>query len=550
MLTIGINLNNRKVLVTQNMDRAKVNGIILSLENDMNQSLLSLKATASQQMIDLKNIVKKYADLDAQKTNISTENGREDSKLDDMIELNVSGRLMRFRRKVYLSIPGSLLAGIFSGRWDKSFPKDSKGRFFLNENPSCFRYVLNTLAGFSSNVVVDDSLLQSIIERYRLGNGWNQGEKIKEYQNINFGQTEIAQNFARYSNSTNPLERNFVELLDNYNSQKLMLQNLNNQYELDALQFEKEVALMKETIEDGKVVLELNVRGEYVTTTQATLQVVPDSMLAAKFDSSKWSLQENTDLDDKGNVLIDVDPAVFHNVLDYLRSRKLCQEGLFSLHKYVVNQPEILERTLNYLFPGNTEMGKIFATNGATVESRLLSLEHQCIVRNWCAESVSLPNARLSLIYRASRDGWSQNDFLSKCNDNAKTLLVVSANGGIFGGFSNVCWIGPRGHVRSGVSFLFSLVAPSISTGSREPTKISITSGKEANAIYLGNSILFGFGGGSDLSISQNANANTASYSNLGHTYALPQGYSGAHDCYFAGSRNFAPTEIECFVFE
>jgi len=536
------------------MDSEKVNRIIMSLENDMNQSLLSLKATISRQMIKLNNIRKKYSNLDEQKSNISRENGVENPKVDDMIELNVSGRLIQLERSVLLNLPNSLLSGIFSGRWDKTFPKDSKGRFFLNENPDCFRYILNTVAGFSSSVVLDSSMLESIVKRYRLGNSWNGGEEY-EYQNEKNVQPEVAHNFARFSKDTNPLERHFLELLDNFNSQKVVLEHLTKQYELDALKFEKEVALMEEIIEDGKVVLELNVGGEYVTTTQSTLQIVPDSMLSAKFDSSKWSMQESTDLDDKGNVLIDVDPAIFHNVLDYLRCRKLCQEEIFLMHQVTSDQVELLKRTLNYLFPGNTEIKKAFPAQ-VEVDSCLLSLKHQSIVRNWCADSVSLVDAKLSLIYRASRDGWEPNDFRSKCNEKQNTLTVISANGAIFGGFSNVCWNSTyTGYMPSEVAFLFSLIPPTSNRGPREPAKLPLQTlhGHQNNAVHLykDGPHIFAFGLGHDLAISRNANSNSISYSNLGHTYCTAQsGYSGSNNCYFAGSQNFTPQEIECFAFD
>ena len=58
------------------------------------------------------------------------------------------------------------------------------------------------------------------------------------------------------------------------------------------------------------------------------------------------------------------------------------------------------------------------------------------------------------------------------------------------------------------------------------------------------------FGGGHDIHISNNANGNRNSYSNLGHSYVQPPGYtygsSKIRDL-LAGSYKFQPNEVEVF---
>jgi hypothetical protein len=60
------------------------------------------------------------------------------------------------------------------------------------------------------------------------------------------------------------------------------------------------------------------------------------------------------------------------------------------------------------------------------------------------------------------------------------------------------------------------------------------------------------FGGGYDIHISNNANANTGSYTSLGHTYRPPSGYSypstKARNL-LAGTYKFTPNEVETFYF-
>ena len=58
------------------------------------------------------------------------------------------------------------------------------------------------------------------------------------------------------------------------------------------------------------------------------------------------------------------------------------------------------------------------------------------------------------------------------------------------------------------------------------------------------------FGGGQDISISDYASSNSNSYSDLGHTYSPPSGYSFGStfaQTFLAGSKHFTPDEVEIF---
>ena len=58
------------------------------------------------------------------------------------------------------------------------------------------------------------------------------------------------------------------------------------------------------------------------------------------------------------------------------------------------------------------------------------------------------------------------------------------------------------------------------------------------------------FGGGFDIYISNYASSNSDSYSNLGHTYSPPRGYSYRSTfarTFLAGSHYFTPDEVETF---
>lgn len=64
---------------------------------------------------------------------------------DDIIELNVGGKIMTTKRSTLCQIDGSLLATMFSGRWEGSMSHDKDGRVFLDFNPVHFGFILNYL---------------------------------------------------------------------------------------------------------------------------------------------------------------------------------------------------------------------------------------------------------------------------------------------------------------------------------------------------------------------------------------------------------------------
>ena len=98
-------------------------------------------------------------------------------------------------------------------------------------------------------------------------------------------------------------------------------------------------------------------------------------------------------------------------------------------------------------------------------------------------------------------------------------------------------------------AFLFSLV----NKPGWAPVKLPQTGRYSSNRAY---SVRFRppygptFGGGHDIYISNSASSNSNSYSNLGHTYSPPSGYSYGStfaQTFLAGTYNFTPDEVETF---
>ena len=97
-------------------------------------------------------------------------------------------------------------------------------------------------------------------------------------------------------------------------------------------------------------------------------------------------------------------------------------------------------------------------------------------------------------------------------------------------------------------AFLFSLV----NKPGWAPVKLPQTGrySSDAYSIRFDSSDGPTFGGGYDIHISSSASSNSISYSNLGHTYSAPSGYSYSSTfarTFLAGTYNFTPDEVETF---
>ncbi|CAB3980898.1 Chaperone dnaK2 [Paramuricea clavata] len=63
----------------------------------------------------------------------------------DIIHLNVGGHKLTTKRSTLCQVEGSLLASIFSGRWEDSLERDQDGAIFFDFNPQYFLVILDYL---------------------------------------------------------------------------------------------------------------------------------------------------------------------------------------------------------------------------------------------------------------------------------------------------------------------------------------------------------------------------------------------------------------------
>ena len=64
----------------------------------------------------------------------------------------------------------------------------------------------------------------------------------------------------------------------------------------------------------------------------------------------------------------------------------------------------------------------------------------------------------INLLYRGSRDGWSEDDFHRLCDNQGPTVtLVKSSAGRVSGGFTSISWTSDGGYKTDSKALLFSV---------------------------------------------------------------------------------------------
>lgn len=206
----------------------------------------------------------------------------------------------------------------------------------------------------------------------------------------------------------------------------------------------------------------------------------------------------------------------------------------------VIFSGNILKFERNHSRLSSSIMGSF--TSKFNIMSCILTHKQSKSLMKFCNFSDS---QKWKLIYQGSVDGFSANSFHSKCDQKRNTLVIIKANNSsIFGGYTQEAWSSDNLYKNDANAFVFNYT--------RENKLAMIKCSNSPNAIYCNASCGPIFGGGHDLFIGNNANVNSSSYSNLGHSYRHPQLLFGSNEAktFFAGAYNFQVNEIEVFMKE
>ncbi len=163
------------------------------------------------------------------------------------------------------------------------------------------------------------------------------------------------------------------------------------------------------------------------------------------------------------------------------------------------------------------------------------------------------------LKYRASRDGFSAQNFHTKCDGLSNTLTIIkTTNGNIFGAFAEEAWTNGT-NVFSLKSFIISLINKEnksfkamINLANPHPQGYGGYYYYALNCVSL-NGPSFGYDNihhSADIFIASNSNANQSSSSYFGRSFQhqdYPEGSEKAQTI-LAGSQKFQTIDIEVFT--
>jgi hypothetical protein len=166
------------------------------------------------------------------------------------------------------------------------------------------------------------------------------------------------------------------------------------------------------------------------------------------------------------------------------------------------------------------------------------------IVSDFPAIFAEFRGKQFKLLCPGSRDGFGASQFYGRCDGHANTLTVIlDTDGNIFGGCTPVEWESLDDEYKaddSGKSFLFTLKNPHNIT----PRTFALIPAKKQRPIVCDSGCGPCFC--DDTCVSDNCDANTRSYTDLGYGSTNDTGLD--RETVFAGSKNFQVKEIEAFA--
>ena len=113
--------------------------------SDLEKHFTSLITALQDQFQQLKVAKQELASKEAALAREKEQMTNEKIGQDDVIELNVGGEIMATTRSTLCQVEGSLLASMFSGRWEDKLCKDKQGNYFLDFEPAFFKPILSYL---------------------------------------------------------------------------------------------------------------------------------------------------------------------------------------------------------------------------------------------------------------------------------------------------------------------------------------------------------------------------------------------------------------------
>ena len=368
-----------------------------------------------------------------------------------IVKLNVGGHYFTTSRQTLTRDPNSMLAAMFSGKFEMKPHED--GTFFIDRDGTHFRFILNYLRTGKLTSPEGEAALKELQEEAEFYQIEGLIEKLKVNQQsltsvkLNVGGHQFTTSLQTLTKDPNSMlaamfsgkfemkphedgtffidrdGTHFRFILNYLRTGKLTLP--------DGAKFLKELAeeaefyqiqgildklkLMTESLTSVK----LNVGGHHFTTSLQTLTKDPNSRLAAMFSGEH---------DENSTIFLERDGKHFRFILNYLRNGEL-----------------VLPDDAKFVKELETE-AQFYKIEGILIRLSLFSEiltneEHISVLLSWLpVHDTGMRRRHLRLLYRASRDGFAAECFHSRCDNNGPTVTIVKSGEYIFGGFTEQSW--------------------------------------------------------------------------------------------------------------
>ncbi|KAL7452499.1 hypothetical protein ACHAWC_005724 [Mediolabrus comicus] len=191
--------------------------------------------------------------------------------------------------------------------------------------------------------------------------------------------------------------------------------------------------------------LEINAGGRAIAVKRATLIQLQGTRLEAMF-SGRWD--EKLIRDGSGRIFLDVNGDCFQALVDYLN------EMIISSEDEPPERPCVDDELKHILMH---QMDLFGLTNIPQIESNIIKESSEMyILHEWLKEDGS--DGDLELLYRSSRDGLTNQNFHSKCDNKGRTITIIETNkGNVVGGYTNTAWESKGNYSYANKAFLFAM---------------------------------------------------------------------------------------------
>jgi hypothetical protein len=164
-------------------------------------------------------------------------------------------------------------------------------------------------------------------------------------------------------------------------------------------------------------------------------------------DVSKWN-QDNFNTFEK----------VIHKFMSLIRFYDISSEDyFFKVRPFEEILPEEIKGEILkfYMIPGYKPKNVLLRNS---VDSVSINPKHAALFSNWIDRRRGKVNYKFSLLYRASRDGNTAEEFHSKCDNKGATIVVVKIKDSeqIVGGYNSISWDSSGSNKSTKDNFIFS----------------------------------------------------------------------------------------------